>query len=170
MPATYIPIASTTLSSSTATVTFSSIPQTYTDLVLRFTSRCDIAAVAATANLTFNGTAGTAYSETYIQSTGAAASSVRIANQGYIDVVTGAVGANATASTFSSNEIYIPNYTASANKPLSLFNVTENNATTAYISAEAGLWRNTAAITSISIALTNFVSGSTFHLYGIKKD
>jgi hypothetical protein len=79
---------------------------------------------------------------------------------------------NDTANTFSNSEIYIPSYTISQNKPISGFFVTENNSTAAdaaSINTAAQLWRNTAAITSITFtAGSNFVSGSSFYLYGIK--
>jgi hypothetical protein len=79
---------------------------------------------------------------------------------------------SATASTFASADIYIPNYTSSDYKSISIDTVTEKNATDAYMRLTAGLWSNTAAITSIGLncsASGNFVQYSTFYLYGVAK-
>jgi hypothetical protein len=74
-----------------------------------------------------------------------------------------------TASTFGNSEIYIPNYAGSANKSFSSDAVHENNATAANAGLSAGLWSNTAAITSVGLSPDsgNFVANSTFSLYGI---
>ncbi len=74
-------------------------------------------------------------------------------------------------NTFANGEIYIPNYTASVNKSVSIDSVTENNATSAIAALDAGLWANTAAITSINLNGNNgnFVQYSTAYLYGIVK-
>ena len=65
---------------------------------------------------------------------------------------------------------FTSNYTSAANKPVSVFGVTENNATSSTIAIRSGLWGNTAVITEINFypAGNNFVSGSSFYLYGIK--
>jgi len=73
-----------------------------------------------------------------------------------------------TASTFGNGQVYIPNYAGSNNKSTSADTVSEDNATLAYSALTAGLWSNTAAITSITIAaVTNFAQYSTAYLYGI---
>ena len=79
-------------------------------------------------------------------------------------------GATATANTFANVSIYIPNYTSANYKSVSIDAVTENNATTAYAFLSAGLWSNTAAITSATITNSsgNYVQYSTAYLYGIK--
>jgi hypothetical protein len=164
--ATYTLIEAKTLASSAASVTFSAIPATYTDLVVRLSARSDSATVNI--KITFNSDTATNYSQTYIIGDGSAASSGR---QSSIDNFN-PYGLNAstyTANTFSNAEIYIPSYLVSQNKPIGFFGVTENNATSAYMMPSAGLWRNTAAITSVIIAPNNnnFVSGSSFYLYGI---
>ena len=79
MPATYTLIASNTLSSSAASVTFSAIPATYTDLVLRWSSRTDNASVVDVVLLEFNASGGTAYSTRRIIGTGSAAASTGLA-------------------------------------------------------------------------------------------
>ena len=83
------------------------------------------------------------------------------------------VGFNATATTFSNNEYYIPNYTSSNNKTFSIIFTTENNGTEAALGLNTCIWRSTAAINAISIT---GASGSTLAqyssatLYGIKKN
>ena len=171
MANTYTLIASNTLSSAAAAVTFSSIPATYTDLVIRFAIRdtYSAAANAAQARVTHNGTTAN-YSWTELNGTGASAASGRLSNQAYYETDAGSPTNANTANTFSSAELYIPSYTASQNKPVSVFSVGENNTTTAYMSVRAALWRNTDAITSITLTanISTFVAGSSFFLYGIK--
>jgi hypothetical protein len=169
MANTYTLIASNTLGSSAASVTFSAIPNTYTDLVVRWSAR---GATGLGNNIDFriNGLTTTVYSRIYLLGDGASASSSLGPDETSADMRAGYNPSNATASTFNSGEIYLPSYTASQNKPIGSFNVTENNGTTAYIGANANLFRNTSAITSVSIAAAsgNLASGSTFWLYGIK--
>lgn len=163
---TYTLIASNTLGSSAASVTFSSIPNTYTDLILRISSRSDTAAVTGQVDIAFNGTSFATNSRTYIQGDGSAATSATFGSMNFRNV-----GASSTASTFANTEIYIPNYNVSQYKPVSLFSVTENNATNAFVVATAALRSDTAAVTSIylqSNGTNGFVSGSSFFLYGIK--
>ena len=174
MATTYTLISSNTLSASAASVTFSSIPSTYTDLVLRINARTDEAgATESQFFIEYNGSSTAVYSNTRLRGSGSAAASLRNSNEAYIRVPDGTPGNSATSNTFSNTEIYIPSYTASQNKPSSIIAMAENNTTTAYMDAEAGLWSNTAAITSVRIfanafSSINFVSGSSFFLYGIK--
>ena len=170
MPSSRILIASNTLGSAAASVTFSSIPSTYTDLVLRVTGRTDVAAVNDGLAIRFNGgTSG--YSRTAVVGTGSGAASGRNSNQSYALPYDEINGNNATASSFGSQELYIPSYTSSNSKPFSSFGAGETNAATAYMGADALLSNLTSAITSISIIPSNganFLSGSSFFLYGIK--
>jgi hypothetical protein len=162
-------IAKNVLGSSAASVTFSSIPATYDDLYLVVSGRTDRALVTDSAILEFNGASMTGSSTRYLFGDGASATSSSESNKVYGAQCT---GANATASTFGNSECYIPNYTGSAKKSVSVTGVNENNATTAYIFAFASLWDNTAAITSIVLKPNvgpNFVSGSSFYLFGITK-
>lgn len=170
MANTYTLISSNTLTSSAASVTFSSIPATYTDLVLRFSVRSDQASVARNYFLQINGSSSAVYSSTILQGSGSAAISIRYSDEtSGIRGTNGMPGTSATSNTFSNSEIYIPSYTSTTNKPVSLIGVTENNATESYIDPTAGLARITSAITSIALTTAdNFVSGSSFYLYGIK--
>jgi hypothetical protein len=100
-------------------------------------------------------------------------SSASSSNAGSVSAIYG-YGSNnpagATANTFSNADIYIPNYTSSNAKSVSVDGVTENNATEASATLTAGLSTDTAAITSITvIALSSgtIATNSTFTLYGI---
>ena len=78
-----------------------------------------------------------------------------------------------TSDTFNFSTIYIPNYAGSTNKSISVEFASENNGAAAEVGAEAGLWSNTAAITSITflpdVGYGNIKSGSSFYLFGITK-
>lgn len=167
MPVTYNLIASNTLSSSAASVTFSAIPNTYTDLVLRVSGRTDFSGDLL---ITFNADTATNYSRTEIYGDGSTSGSFRASNASSARFVYSLNPDGSTSNTFSNSEIYIPNYLASANKPFSGNGRAEGNASSPiYLSGSAMLWRNTAAITSIKLETQfNFVSGSSFFLYGIK--
>ena len=169
MPATYTLIASNTLSSSAASVTFSAIPATYTDLVLRWSARNTSS--GENAQIRFNADSATNYSRTNLYGDGSAANSIRGTSESYFYFGFSIDASTRTANTFASAELYIPNYTVSANKPISGFSTLETNSATCDTPAViAALWRNTATITSIDISpVTNsFASGSSFFLYGIK--
>ena len=169
MPTTMQLISAQTLTSASASVTFSSIPQTFTDLKCVMSVRTTNSATNGSVLVGFNGTSNsTNWSIRYLEGSGASASS----GTGTSGVVGYPPAANATASTFGNLEVYVPNYTASVNKSLSVDSVMENNATTAYADLIAGLWSNTSAISSIQITpgSGNFAIGSSFYLYGISSD
>ena len=170
MASTYTLISSQVLASSAASVTFSSIPATYTDLVLRVSARGDVNA-ADQITLQINTDTSTNYSATRLFGNGASAGSGVYSTSAPSYTGYNLVGSGATANTFSNAEFYIPNYTSSANKPISQFGVEETNATTAYLSTNAILWRGTSAVNQLvltSFQSANFISGSSFYLYGIK--
>ena len=167
MANTYTLIASNTLGASAASVTFSAIPATYTDLVLRFSARSTNADYFDNVTLELNTDTGTNYSRTTIQGNGASAVSPRVTsganwNAAIIN------GNTSTADSFGSAEIYLPSYTSTSNKPASFFGVNETNSTTAVLRANAYLYQNAVAITEIKLQVANlFVAGSSFFLYGI---
>jgi len=171
MANTYTLINSVTVGSGGASsVTFSSIPQTYTDLKIVISAR-DARSDAAVSNINFNFNnvgAGTNYSGNYIYGSGSGvtASTAGISG-GAVAFGTAAIN---TANTFGNAEVYIPNYTSSNYKSLSSDSVSENNATAGYDLLLAGLWSNTSAINSIIITplYSPFAEYSTFYLYGIK--
>jgi len=165
MPATYTLISSTTVGSGGASsIDFTSIPATYTDLVIKLSARL-ASGVDCNFGISFNSSTAN-FSYRLIQGNGAAASS----SNGTSAITGLIVGTAGTSSTFSSTDIYIPNYAGSTNKPFSTYAVTENNGTTAYIQNWANLWSNTSAITAISFNTSgngNFGQYTTAYLYGI---
>jgi hypothetical protein len=168
--ATYIQIGSTVTvgAGGAATITFSSIPATYTDLVLVTSLRSDKPSYGfSNFSLSINGSTST-FTTRYVEGNGASATSG--------STTTGASGningPASTASTFSNTQFYFPNYASSANKSYSLDHVTEANATTAWMNLTAGLWSTTSAITSLTLTEGNssvFAQYSTASLYGILK-
>ena len=171
MPSSRFLISSQTLGSAAASVTFSSIPAGYTDLVLRISARSDRATDTQSIFLKFNGDGTTTkYSRTTVNGDGVNASSARQTNAATV-VIPFITGTTATANTFNNVELYIPNYAGSTNKPYSAVGAPENNYyLVEYIEGVAGLYRETAAISSIQFTLPsgNFVSGSSFYLYGLR--
>lgn len=160
MPATYEPLATTTVSgSSTTEIIFSSISGSYTDLVLigsGFTS-ADVQTY-----IQFNSDTGSNYSDTYIYGDGTNAVSGR-------DISQQSIFAGGYATSASGNKIaHILNYSNSTTNKTVL--IRANNPVVGYTQARVGLWRSTAAITSIRHFVTSgvFSSGFTLTLYGIK--
>lgn len=166
MPNTYYLLASNTLSSAASSVTFSSIPSTYTDLLIKISGRSANVSNFDNPRLTINSSTSTFTRKEIYAETGS------VGSESVADRLIGVVpAANATASTFGSLEVYLPNYAGSNYKSYSVDSVTENNSTTQAMWLLAGLWSTTSAITDIAISLNtagNFVQYSTFYLYGIK--
>jgi hypothetical protein len=171
MANTYTLISSVTVGSGgQSSIDFTSIPSTYTDLQVLTSLRTNRAsAVRDVAKIQFNGNTGSNYSEIELYGNGTAASTSSATSQtsarcGYPTAST------ATANTFSNDSIYIPNYLSSNNKSFSVDSVAETNATATDMVLIAGLWAQTAAITSIKIFPafgTSFDQYSTAYLYGI---
>jgi hypothetical protein len=151
-----------------ASISFTNIPQTYTDLVLKFSTRDGRTGIAVSdIRFNFNGTGvGTNISGRYMYGNGTSATSVTISSSGELAFGT---AAGATASTFGNAEVYIPNYIAGVNKSVSSDSVAETNATGGYQLLLAGLWSNTAPITSIEMTpfTSPFAQYSTATLYGV---
>jgi hypothetical protein len=170
MPSTYTLIASNVLSSSAASVTFSAIPGTFNDLVVKISARDDQDTIYQSVRVQFNADTSAIYSLTDLRGSGTSALSQRFSALSYTIDSSGTNSNNATANTFSNAEIYIPNYISTTSKSYGSFAVAENNATAAGITAMAGLFRNTSAITTLRLQTNggSFVSGSSFYLYGIK--
>lgn len=166
MPNTFTKIASVSVGSGGASnISFTSIPSTYTDLCIKLSARSSAVSNQDRFVISFNGSAANYTLTSVNDAAGSAASYTRSAfgdNQlGYIPA------ASATANTFGNLEIYIPNYTSSNFKSISVDEVMENNSATNYNSLLAGLWSQTAAITSLTFT-ANIVQYSTATLYGIK--
>jgi hypothetical protein len=168
MPNTFTKIASVTVGAGgAASMDFTSIPATYTDLCIKLSGRSARAGQQAdNLFITFNSTT-TGYTMKAILGNGSAASSVGYSSR-YASFAVDATGS--TANVFSNHEIYIPNYAGSTNKSYSADSVSENNATAAQSDLVTGLWSNTAAITAISLLpeVSTWVQYSTATLYGIR--
>jgi hypothetical protein len=146
-----------------ATIDFTSIPSTYTDLVIKASLRDTKATIAENLSFKINGSTAS-FSGRWLAGNGA----TPINGTWAASTVAAYPATSATASTFGNLEWYIPNYAGSAYKSFSSDSVSENNATTAYDWLDAMLWSNTAAITSISlVAQTLFAQYSTAYLYGV---
>ena len=157
-------IESKTLGTAAASIEFTSIPQTFTDLVLLGSAR-NTATAADTILFSFNSST-TGFTSRYLQGTGATSQT------GTLDrFAANTVGGTDTSNTFSNFQIYIPNYAGSTNKSYSTDTVTENNSTTSFQTLIAGLWSNTSAITSITLGSNsgNLAIGTIISLYGITK-
>ena len=170
MPKTYDPIASTTLSSTQATITMSNIPQTYTDLIV-------IPYLQATANdvgvgIYYNSdNASGNYSRTWLYGWSTAVGSTRNSNTNTIGNFTSQTGA--ANNLFNCYHLNIMGY-ASTNKNKTVTYQAGNMQTTASnteVGFGSGLWRSTAAITSLTFVCgggSTFTSGSNITIYGIK--
>jgi hypothetical protein len=171
MPSSRYLISSQTLGSAAASVTFSSIPATYTDLVIKASVRTDRGGAFDNMMITFNGNSSAIYSETRLQGDGATATGSSGSSNNNL-FSTAINGDTATASSFGIYELYIPSYTASQNKPMSDTGAQETNSTTpVYSGVRAFLFGSTTAISSITFTPLNgpnFKSTSSFYLYGIK--
>jgi hypothetical protein len=162
-------IETKTLASATTSIGFTSIPQTFTDLVVLYSFR----------------DTGTNGAERVHQT----ALTLNSSTSGFTSRVLAGSGstmfsfsdtprfsgwhpdANAASNTFGNTSLYLPNYTGSTNKSYSIDQAAENTELKTYISITAGLWSNTAAITSLTLTTlgTNLAIGSTASLYGILK-
>ena len=170
MPATYKKIASVTATTSQASLEFTDIPQTYTDLLVLFSLRSAGNVTSSwSLRMTLNSdTTDGNYSRRQLQGDGSAVSSGS-ANDRFAGQLN---NSTATASTFGNGSIYLPNYTGSTNKSYSSDTVAENNATGAFIMLLAGLRSNTAAITTLKLDDyngNNLAQHSSATLYGILK-
>ena len=166
MPATYEPIATTTLGSAASTISFSSIPGTYTDLVLIGSPA--FASGASDVQYKLNGDTGNNFSETGLSGTGSSAVSFRATSQVAVDLdAYGVPDATLGNSTSIANFMNYSNTTTFKTSISRAGNAVTGRGTDLIV----GLWRNTAAITTILIdpsGATTFATGTTYTLYGIK--
>jgi len=149
-----------------ASIEFTSIPATYTDLILYFSLR-DGGTTDPVTRVQFNSDTGSNYSYRLLFGTGSSASY-------FTQTTTSLFAGNHpnsgyTADTFGNGSLYIPNYTQSSVKSASIDEVAENNATTSWQQISANLWNDTSSITSIKIypVTSSWVQYSSATLYGI---
>jgi hypothetical protein len=165
MPKTYEPIQTQTLTGTAATVDFTSIPQTYTDLIL--VSQVDF---DSQGNLTFrlNSDSGTNYSYTHLSGNGTSASSSR---GGTLSV--GLCTITAEFTTTLGDGVSITQFMNYSNTTTNKTVISRSNTTSLGTSLSVSLWLSTAAISTITLAKNlgftgTFQSGSSFTLYGVK--
>lgn len=159
---TYTPLARTTLTSATGTVTFSGISSAYTDLII--VVQAAVASGSVALRMQFNSDTGANYSSTWLTGNGTAASSGRSTGNTYIKIDEN-TGMNTTLGQ-GLNLINVMNYSNATTYKTVL---TRPNRVDLGVDAFVGLWRSTAAINAITLLTSSstFVPGSTFTLYGI---
>jgi hypothetical protein len=170
-PGAMIPLATTTLSTSQSTITFSSIPQDYEHLQLRIFARSTFSGGVRNITLRFNSDTGSNYLTHQIQGNGSAVSAYYepASNLMYIGMTS---AAGNTANVFAVNVMDILDYT-NTNKNTTVRNLQgfdENGGGTIWF--RSGLWLNTSAINAISLTIEgghSFAQYSHFALYGIKR-
>ena len=167
MAFTYEPISNQTISSDVATVTFSSIPQTYTDLVLvtnfgGFSSSYD-----NIWGIYFNGSTANSYSGTVMYGDGGTAATTRRTTSNADGHILFWRVSNTTIA--SVGVVNIMNYTNTTTYK-TVF--ARSSSTSSWSASHAGLWQSTSAITSVTLRWLDsnqkYKAGSTFTLYGIK--
>ncbi len=157
-------IATTTLSSSADSIVFSSIPQDGTDLVAICSLR-ERDTNTFTLVLSLNGSLAD-FSSRILQGSGSSVATVATTSGTNFTIL--ANPSNSTSNTFGNGQIYITNYTGSTNKSISIDSVTEQNATESYQRITAGLWSNSAPITSFTMG-GGLAAGSMISLYKVTK-
>jgi hypothetical protein len=168
MANTFTLISSSTLGSTASSVTFSSIPSTYTDLFLRASARTNYAALSNMGQFYFNGDTTNKYSTDYIESNGSSLSGGRSVNTSQFNIMY-INGDSNTANAFGPWSIYIPNYQSSGIKQL--FAESSSDGTNSTQTKDLVALRfNSGAVSSITLYSGGvlWAADSSFHLYGIK--
>ena len=158
MPNTYVALSTQTLGTAASSVTLSlSGISGYTDLVL--VANGSTSTATGNVRVQFNGDTAANYSNTRVLGDGSAASSARDSN----------VGSSAIGDWGTDRCTLVTNFQNYSNSTTNK-TILSRSGSEGYVSAYVGLWRNTGAITSITIFKnsSNFTAGSTFSLYGIK--
>lgn len=167
MAVTYKKIASVTVGSGgAASIDFSSIPATYTDLIVQLSLRDESTNGFPGLTMEINGVI-TNRTLIRLRGDGSAVTSQNTTTERVNTIV----GADKTASTFGNIQVYLANYAGSSNKSFGVEGVTESNATASDQVVVAGLWAQTTAINQLTFksgSATDFAEHSTATLYGIK--
>jgi len=173
MANTYTPISTVTVGSGGASsIDFTSISQSYTDLILKISARTSASGNVLDLRIRVgNGNVDTGSNYKYLELTGIPSASIVAGGGGTTDKFnTIHPGSSVTASTFGSVEVYVPNYASSDKKSMSTDAITENNSSNTQLRLQAWLWDSTSTINTISIFPSSgtFDQYSTATLYGIK--
>jgi hypothetical protein len=165
---TYQAIATTTLGSAAASYTFSSIPQTYTDLILIYQTRISTQNSYLDVCAQANGDTGTNYSYTSLTGSGTAAQSHRASNTGSFIFDDNGAPWNAQ---WAIGRVNFMNYSNTTTYKTAISRTDQGGGTSGGTDAVVNLWRNTAAISSLKIYLNGgsllLDAGTTLTLYGI---
>jgi hypothetical protein len=165
MPRTYEPIASTTLGSDAATYTFSSVPSTYTDLILVAVANNATATIYGLRLRVGNGSAdsGSNYSCTILYGDGSSAVSERYSSQTAMFV-------GNTATTSGSPAMSVIHIMSYANTNVFKTALNAGALAASNVNRNVNLWRSTSAIDTLTVfsSTGDLKSGSTFALYGVK--
>jgi hypothetical protein len=155
---TYTPLANVTLGTAATSVTFSSIPATYRDLILIITAQRT--GTPVNVGMRFNGDSGSNYSSVYMTGTGSSSVSATVSSTNFqLDLYP-----YPPSSGFNNYIVQMMDYSATdKHKPILVRVNDAGNAT----EASAGRWASTAAVNSLALTLSNFNTGSTFSLYGV---
>lgn len=160
MPQTYETIATYTATANVSTFTFSSIPSTYTDLIISANLKNNTGA-GYNLFMRFNGDTSSNYSTTELWGNGSAAGSSRTTNAVYAQLMRN------DNSNFSGSAVSIQNYSNATTYKIAISKTSSTNNPSIF----ASTWRSTAAINSITFlqeSPANIVAGSTLTLYGVK--
>ena len=168
----YESIASATGTGSSDTITFSSIPSTYTSLQIRFIGRTTASDVPANLHIRLNGDTGSNYAQHQLSGDGTTVTASGLATQTRIRG--GAISTAAeTAGIMGVNIIDIHDYASTTrNKTIRIFSGVDKNGAGGFVELGSGLWASTSAVNSVSLFTTvtggSWSTNSTFALYGIK--
>ena len=173
MALTYVLIAKQILTGSQTSVTFTGIPQTFTDLLFRVNIRSDFSGNVVSPTLKYNSLGTSIYGTRYLRANNTTASSALQSGQSESYFNTGSAGSTAPAGLFAATDFYISDYTNNNYKSIAYFNgVSTSTASSHYVDTASNYIDITTGITSITIDIGagafNMVAGSSFYLYGIK--
>ena len=161
MASTYDPIATTTLGSAASSITFSSIPSTYTDLRVVVVNT---GTSLGTLEVNFNNDTGSNYSRTILRGDGASATSSASTNQ------TKWQSGDTGGTSPSMVTIDVFSYAGTAIYKTGLAQASNDQNGSGRVTSCVGLWRSISAINRIDLAQggNNFASGTVVTIYGIK--
>lgn len=168
MALTYEPIATHTATGSLSDVAFSSIPSTYTDLLMVVTGRGLVSANSVLIQAYLNNDTNTNYSHNYFRGDGSSVETGRGNNNA--GAFLGYLPAASVANSIGTVIFNVMNYSNNTTNK-TILSRTNGTTTSTYAGAYVSLWRSTSVVSIVNVAtygVGNFESGTTFTLYGIK--
>ena len=166
MPA-YEAISSTTVGTATASITFSSVPQTYEHLEIRLFARGSAAATSANVTLRINSDTASNYVLSSLEGNGTGVSGLRFAASTNLSIAHVSAD-SATANIFGCGIIFFADYADTThNKTITSISGNDRNGSGS-VFFRNGLWKSNSAISTIELTLSNFMVGSVVSLYGLR--